>query len=619
MVTLNRFSAGMITYVAAHNANMTTIETALNNLLTALGLGTGTTGTAAGMDELWEQDGLVGASAFPVACATSQTLSVGSGAAWILGTQAFSRSTSSVTLNFAGKTSGIYAVIVDGAGTLSFSALSAGVVGSSLQLYSIEYKAGTFGSAARLLPILLQGNDWQRMLSSVNFGSFARVADRLSAAEGALTLDTLYAQSAITSGVNWHYKAGHVRDNNTIVSTTGSNVLLNASATNYIEVTISTGTVSYTITGFTSNDAIPLRKISTAASAVLCNYDVRTWAFAGGASGGGVAGLANSGTTDGIWYLYRGTGSTSAPVSTAAVAVDRGSQATVEVRWNESTDAWQYTNDGTTYYGFGEIAGLDLGAGQTTRWTMIASAPAVLAAEGLTTTTSTVAISLSGIVSTTTTAILLRGTAFDSAASVLAASAEPFPGVAFYRDSSTVTANAVARILADINSAVAERAQMVMVPVSNQLIEYAAVAASDLSLRCSVYAVAYVDLVTGPGPQVASATVTGLTASVGANAFVLSSGQFSGFVNRGLVTYLEVSGTLGAGSLYDIEFYSSDGAAASQLLFQAIQVDASAAYTTRVPFAIRALPSNNSTFLRLSNAGASAGTFSVHWSGERFA
>ncbi len=126
-------------------------------------------------------------------------------------------------------------------------------------------------------------------------------------------------------------------------------------------------------------------------------------------------------------------------------------------------------------------------------------------------------------------------------------------------------------------------------------------------------------LITGPGPQVASATVTGLTASVGANAYVLSSGQFSGFVNRGLVTYLEMSGTIGAGSLYDVEFYASNGNAASQLLFQAITVDASAAYITRLPFAIRSLPSNNSTFLRLSNAGASAGTFSLAWVAERFA
>ena len=619
-ITLNRFAAGDLTYISKHNTNSTTLETAINALQNATTtVTTGTGAAAVGFTELWDRNGLVGASSFPVTCATSQTLSVGSGAAWILGQQTMPRLTSAVTLNFAGKASGIYAIIVDGAGGLSLSALSATVAGSSLQTHSVQYNAPNFGSAARLLPILMQGDDWQRMLSSPIFGSFARVADRLSALDNALTIDALYAQSTVTSGVNWHYKAGHFRNNNLITSTTASNILVDASATNFIEVAISTGTVSYNTTGFTSSEAIPLRKLSTAASAVLCNYDVRTWALAGAGSGGGTPGLANSGTTDGLWQLYRGTGATSSPVSTAALAVDRGSQTDVAIRWNETADVWQYTNDGTTYYGFGEVAGLDLGAGQTTRLTMIASAPAVLALATISTTTSAELLSLSGIVSTTTMAVMLRGTAFDSAMASLGTSGEPFPGIAFYLDSSTITANAVARILADSVSTVAERPQFLVIPVSNAVIQYTAQAASDGSLRCSVYAVGYWDLVTGPGPQIASATVVSLTASAGANAYVLSAGQFSAFMNRGLVTYLEVSGTLGAGSTYDVEFYASNGNAASQLLFQAVTIDASAAYTTRLPFAIRALPSNNTTFLRLSNAGASAGLFSFHWQGERWA
>lgn len=620
-ITLNRFSAGDTTYVAKFNSDATTIETAVNALQTATGT-TGTGATAIGFTEVWDRNGLVGASSFPVTCATSQTLSVGSGAGWILGQQTMPRATSALTLNFAGKASGVYAIIVDGAGGLSVSALSATLPATTMQIYSVQFNAPDFGSAARLVPILLQGDDWQRMLSSPTFGSFARVADRLSALDNALTIDALYAQSAFTSGVVWNYKSGHFRNNNLITSTTGSSIALNASATNYVEVAISTGTVSFSITGFTSSEAIPLRKVSTAASAVLCNYDVRTWALAGAGSGGGTAGLVGSGTTGGVWYLYQGTGATSALPSAAAFIVDRGSLADVAIRFNPSAAAsgrFEYTNDGTTYFGFGEIAALDIGAGQNTRLTMIASAPAVLALTSISTITSAVLLSLSGIVSTTTIAVLLRGTVFDSAMASLGASAEPFAGISFYKDSSTITANAVARILADSVSTVAERAQFLVIPVSNAVIEYTTVATSGGSLRCSVYAIGYFDLVTGPGPQVASATVVSLTASVGANAYLLSAGQFSGFMNRGLVTYLEVSGTIGAGSTYDVEFYSSGGNATSQLLFQAITIDASAAYTTRLPFAIRTVPSNNTTYMRLSNAGASAGLFSLYWQAERFA
>lgn len=38
------------------------------------------------------------------------------------------------------------------------------------------------------------------------------------------------------------------------------------------------------------------------------------------------------------------------PSSNASIAVERGSSPDVEIRWNETGDAWQFTNDGTTYY-----------------------------------------------------------------------------------------------------------------------------------------------------------------------------------------------------------------------------------------------------------------------------
>ena len=40
---------------------------------------------------------------------------------------------------------------------------------------------------------------------------------------------------------------------------------------------------------------------------------------------------------------------TGAPVANAGIEIERGSSTNVEMRWNESTDRWQFTNDGTTY------------------------------------------------------------------------------------------------------------------------------------------------------------------------------------------------------------------------------------------------------------------------------
>jgi hypothetical protein len=41
---------------------------------------------------------------------------------------------------------------------------------------------------------------------------------------------------------------------------------------------------------------------------------------------------------------------TEAPTLNAGLEIERGTSTNVSIRWNESTDKWEYTNDGTTYY-----------------------------------------------------------------------------------------------------------------------------------------------------------------------------------------------------------------------------------------------------------------------------
>ena len=49
---------------------------------------------------------------------------------------------------------------------------------------------------------------------------------------------------------------------------------------------------------------------------------------------------------------------TGAPSQDAGIEIERGTSTNVQIRWNETTDKWQFTNDGTTYN--------DLGAGGAT-------------------------------------------------------------------------------------------------------------------------------------------------------------------------------------------------------------------------------------------------------------
>jgi hypothetical protein len=57
----------------------------------------------------------------------------------------------------------------------------------------------------------------------------------------------------------------------------------------------------------------------------------------------------NTSIYDNIITLNAGTSPGSPPVLDAGLLVDRGMQANVELRWHESVQRWQITNDGTTY------------------------------------------------------------------------------------------------------------------------------------------------------------------------------------------------------------------------------------------------------------------------------
>jgi hypothetical protein len=51
---------------------------------------------------------------------------------------------------------------------------------------------------------------------------------------------------------------------------------------------------------------------------------------------------------------------TGVPVLNAAISVNRGSSANVQLRWNESFDKWQLTNNGSTFGNIATTGNIDL-------------------------------------------------------------------------------------------------------------------------------------------------------------------------------------------------------------------------------------------------------------------
>jgi hypothetical protein len=524
-ITLTSFSAGDVAYITKLNNNFTTLQTAINALQTNTGTGT----TAAAFDEVWKASGLIGASAFSYTLVSNTHLQLGSGSVWFLAQQTRARATSATQLAFLGLASGLYYVNCDTAGGLSVSTARQGC-----PLYTVYYSAPSFASATRLLPVLLDGEDYARMLSSPAYGSFVRVADRLSAIEVALA------------------------------------------------------------------------------------------AVSGGSGGGsGLSGVTASGAMQARWTVALSVASAPSAL-TGGFQVYRGSDAAnsaPELRWNEGLDRWEFTNDSSSYTPLGSLEGLNLGAGRATRLVVVTSAPIVLNEPGRSATSlaEVSTLSLSAYVSTTTLAAVLRGYMLDSApGSALALGS--VAGIAFYRDSATLVGDAAAKVVAVASAGL--RYDEIWVPVSNQACAYVVETASICSVRFAL--VAYVDTVQGVGTQLVSGTRAGIGVSAGVGSHMkLSSTLFAAAMLRGLVHYVETSGSMGAGSLYDVEFYGSLSGAQSQLtsalLFQATQIEASAAYLTRLPWMHIDADSLTQMYLRLSNHGTTSGSFSVVVRGEQYA
>ncbi|MHC4238557.1 MAG: hypothetical protein ACYSUC_02195 [Planctomycetota bacterium] len=371
---LTKIFAGISDYVLQHENNYTKIEDEINALLGVVGGGSSSAQVPTGLQEIFDRPGVIGIGSYQL---TNQTVignefSLPAGAAWI--NLSFRTSTGSQAVNTSALATGTRYLDIDSSGFASVNATS-----SVDSIYSFTWTDGadTITNATLLVDILFDGDDYNDSLTSAaKATNYTSIADRLEAIETALgVLGDLYAEDAAAhSGLNFGYKSGVVRNDNVISTTAAGTILLVDNDVNFVEVTPSTGTITTNTTGFTSL-RVPLFEVTTSGGTITTPAtDRRTWAaLGGGGGGGGHAQNTDIGTDSAEFKLLNTV--VGAPSSNGSFKVERGSSNDVDIRWNETTDIWEFTNDGVIYNPLGSP---DLGQQELSKFVMLENPPAVV-------------------------------------------------------------------------------------------------------------------------------------------------------------------------------------------------------------------------------------------------
>lgn len=615
------FSGGSTTYIQDHESNYTIIEASINDLLLTLGsTNGGPLAVPAGLEEIFDRDGIIGFGSFliPTGNIGGFLLGVAPGAAWV--GASFRKNDASQTVDLTGLPDGTLYLDVSTNGTASV-----GTTQNANTVRSFTWASGstTVSNRTTIVDILFDGDDYNDQLTSTTLATnYTSTANRLEDIESRLgVLGSFYMQDAnTTSGLFFGLKAGRVRNDVTISDTASQTILLPPStANNYIEVNPTTGVVSTNTSGFTSN-FIPLFRVTTTIGIDVVD-DKRTWASLGGGGGGG--GHAQN-TDIGTSSLRFDVGLTQATGSAnAAFGVKRGSDPTVEIRWNETSNQWEFTNDGSTYT---PIGNLDLGVQELSRFVSIENPPVVLVQNNISTSASYALVditSASELIDAQTfgvSGLVLRVQYWDSGASLTTnvkfrepVNAAVSPATAY---------NVQAGLTGDPNER--QLSTIIMegqgVDGSNTIhigFEWFATASGPATANIVVFLVGYFAKVSGVGTQDRDF----ISASNTVPAATQTNFDLTSFVNRGLVhkfTIEETTGNPAAG--YDLKLFGSDSFASSTLLYQVDAISPATPYTDSLPFWVEDVDLTSELHMQINNTdGGNAGVYSVTIDLEQFA
>lgn len=573
-ITLEKVFFQIADYVNKHESNYTIIEDNINTILLQLGGATGSLGVPVGLQEIFDRDGVIGVGSYQLTNQTvvSDTLTIPAGAVWA--NLNFAAKATTTNLDTTALATGTRYIDVDSGGFPSLATTS-----GANSVYSFEWDSGTkiITVATLLIDILFDGDDYQAQLTSIaQAKTFTTVAARLEDIEGQLgVLGSLYAQDAdTTTGLTFGYQSGVVRNDNVMASTIAGTIAMTDATTNYVEVNPSTGTITKNTSSFTSL-LIPLFEVTTAGAAITGVVDQRTWASLGGGGGGGGGHAQNTdvGTSSAEFQLNRLEAGT--PTLNGSLSVERGTSPNVDVRWNETTDTWEFTNDGTIY---SPIGAPDLGLQELTKTVIFEIPPAVIDLSGHTTDSGWVEVDLTAdpdftsIVSGVQGMILrvqYQDDAPDATTEVLfrrmlnASGSEPDAMRVYATDSADYNADEGHIIILEGEG----------YDMSNNFhigFDYLATTSGSATGTLKVFVIGYYEKVTGAGTQDLSFSSTGNV--VAASTTV----QFdlSGFANRALVHSIQFEETTGSPILkYNVKVYSKDTFLAADLLYQVDNID----------------------------------------------
>jgi len=616
LITLVKTFQGSTSYAVDHEGNYTLIEGAVNSLSDSLN--NASVGTRdLRVDQLFDRNGIFGKASYKPVAATltgpPYNLSIAAGA-YYSGTEFRSAGTTTLVPLDAFSTSTLYVdVPTGGVPTVNSSAGADTVWSFSWNDTTHVVSAVTFYSATA--DILLDGDDYNGML-----GSYLSVADRLAAIEAlAGTISGYYAEDAGShSGLNFGYFGGKVHNDNVVTTTADGTVLLTDATTNYVEVHPGTGVVSKNTTAFTAG-RIPLFTVTTSGGTISVVTDQRTWARAGGGGGGGHTQNTDLGTDNTEFKLNRLH--TGAPSSNCLFSVERGSSADASLRWNEATDKWEFTNDGSTFQEIG-TGSADIGTQGLTSYvskndpTQLVERLAISSDGGYVqedigpTGDNIITDAPQGV-----EALVLRVQFWDSS---------PGAGVNVkfrkYGDAAAPTKSYT--VWGGTNEQ--DDVATIVIPGDDGAgtigYEYIVTASGAGTANVRIFLCGYFKKVTGTG----SRRDTFQSAGNVATANTTTSFNLTAFINRGLVHTLKATET-GATmtGLYDLEIYAKDTFAAADLLYKAADVDPAASsrvYTDRLPWFYEDLDATVELHIRIVNKDATNnGTFTFDLISEQFA
>ena len=614
-ISLVKLFGGSTTYVADHESNYTKIETAINSLYSSVQGTAGTGSTDLRLNEIYDRNGIIGKASYkPVAATLSPSpynVTIAAGSYWSGSEYRTAIQTTVALLSFS--TGTLYvSVPTGGVPTVATSASADTVWSFSWDATTKVVSAVTFYSSTA--DILFDGDDYNAAISG-----YDSLDARLDAIAASSTfLPGQYAErSAAHSGLNFGYYGGLVHNDNVVTSTSDGTVALTNAATNYVEVNISTGAVTANTSGFTSG-RIPLFTVVTSGGSISTVTDKRTWARGGGA--GSHSQNTDVGTDSAEFKLLRTV--TGTPSSNASLKVERGTSSDVELRWNETTDKWQFTNDGTTYTDIGSGSSVDLGAQGLTKYKALEDPTLILEQLAASTDGAYVQKNLGpsgdnyipdapqGVAG-----LVIRVAFWDTT---------PGSGVNIkFRQYDSISAPTKSYTVWGGSS---EHSQVMtlVIPGENSSgstigYEYLKTASGAGTCNVRIWLLGYYIRVTGVGTQ----TKAFSRASNVAAANTSTNFNKTSFVNRGLVYLLKLTETGGVSTgTYDINIYAKDTFLAADLLYSATGISSTAnsrIYTDRLPFMY--LDSDNTSELHIkitNNDATNSMTFTFALTCEQF-